>query len=822
MPELMNTIMADGPSSNPSQPVKAQLRAWGTWVESVITAFLSNGGLIYDTRASLNADLLHGANSSAWVVADPTIANNGIYRKLLGSGTGSWTRIADLPYSFIAATDAGAGTPNAIIATTSIPVPAADAAALISFAVFEANAGSPVTVAFNGGSPLTIKTASGASIAPGGLVAGMAIAGYKSGSTFRLISDQASAAIQAAAEAAQAAAEAARVAAQAAAADAALSAAAASGAVPVDNRTALKALNTSTKKVAIIWNEGPRNGRLAFNSANLSSQVTADTNEYTYVAPTSDPTGASGAWIYDSGLFVGKYPTPALRSEREKAQDRADLRDWSGLDLAGVNDNASLMNAALTATAGESVPLHVPSGDIVLGSMVSIPANASIIGTGPIGTIYQGDTLANQKRTKFHIGHTGKGFQAFGAGTRSFKGFTTYRDHAAPGVGWTPTTHDFDFDITDAAADIYFDEIVLLNPYKGIQTRRGAVRVHFNRVRGQPLFSGLEIHQAYDVMWGDQIGFWPFWSNDPNVRQWVRTNGVAFRFFRVDNPKLGVMFGIGYHFTLELGFDADGGPGLPGGSLSKGYINTLGGDSAAGVIHTIADSANVNLVIDKCYGHSGLVGDWTTNDHLIHDQGTNNRFSFGHLELGLQSSGNRLIAMRGTGGKLRASRAEFYRWDESAANNAALLVNAGNQITIDDYLTGSTSPGSTAPVVAHNAAGGVLEVPTWLAYTPTVGAVSGTITTLGTLTNRYQRRRNLLKLSIDVTVTTIGTATGGMTVSLPMSLTAVSVASGIWRNTSTGATGIITALAGAGVVTFSGFPVADGQRVIGSIEIELA
>ncbi|TPN34806.1 hypothetical protein [Mesorhizobium sp. B1-1-6] len=205
MPELMNTIMADGPSSNPSQPVKALLRAWGTWVESIITAFLSNGGLIYDTKAHMDADLAHGANSSAWVVGDATVANNGIYRKLGASGVGSWTRVADLPYSFIAATDAGAGTANAIVATTSIPLPSANGAALISLNIFENNTG-PATVSFNGGAALAIKTNAGNDVQANYLVAGMIVAGYVSGSTFRLISEIGTAADRAAAEAAAAAA----------------------------------------------------------------------------------------------------------------------------------------------------------------------------------------------------------------------------------------------------------------------------------------------------------------------------------------------------------------------------------------------------------------------------------------------------------------------------------------------------------------------------------------------------------------------------------------------------------------------------------------
>ncbi|WP_164777821.1 tail fiber domain-containing protein [Sinorhizobium meliloti] len=134
----------------------------------------------------------------AWVVGDPTVANNGVYQKNGASGTGSWTRRRDLPYSFIVASDVGAGTLNAIQATTSIP---ASESALILLNIFEANTASPVTVSFNGEAALTVKTNSGNDVSAGGLTAGMIVLGIVSGSTFRLVSDQASASIVAAAEA---------------------------------------------------------------------------------------------------------------------------------------------------------------------------------------------------------------------------------------------------------------------------------------------------------------------------------------------------------------------------------------------------------------------------------------------------------------------------------------------------------------------------------------------------------------------------------------------------------------------------------------------
>ncbi len=191
MAENANSVWEDGPAGAPSQPDKARIRAWGTWLESFVQSLGSNAS-VYVTKADLIADLSKIDKTLAWVVQDTTLANNGIYQKVGASGVGSWNRVGDLPYSFIVASDVGAGTPNAIQATTSIPT---TESALILLNIFEASTASPVTVSFNGGSVLTIKSNSGNDIAAGGLVAGMQVLGRISGATFRLASDQASAAL---------------------------------------------------------------------------------------------------------------------------------------------------------------------------------------------------------------------------------------------------------------------------------------------------------------------------------------------------------------------------------------------------------------------------------------------------------------------------------------------------------------------------------------------------------------------------------------------------------------------------------------------------
>lgn len=281
------------PASGPHKPKKPDIRRLIGGIEQVVNAFTSAGGLIYDTRALLYADLAKSANSLAWVISDSAVDYNGVYKKVGASGAGPWERVADLPYSFIVASNQGDGTANAIEATTNIPV---SSSALVLLNIFETNGDGPITVRFNGSGPVyTIKTNTGNDPVSGGLVSGMLVVGRVSGSIFRLVNDQASAAILAQAEAAAAEAAAAR--------DAALSA------VPntfPTTRSALKALNTATIKAAYLTEQG-REGQFVWRAGDFSAEVSSDSGEYTYVASDADPDGSSGVWVRTPDVAVAGF-----------------------------------------------------------------------------------------------------------------------------------------------------------------------------------------------------------------------------------------------------------------------------------------------------------------------------------------------------------------------------------------------------------------------------------------------------------------------------------------------------------------------------------
>ena len=82
-----------------------------------------------------------------------------------------------------------------------------------------------------------------------------------------------------------------------AAAEAEAAAAAAVGTVPVNTISDLRALNVSIRKSAVVIADGARSGLFRFVTGDIHSYVEADPRSGIYVAPNSDATGFSGAWV---------------------------------------------------------------------------------------------------------------------------------------------------------------------------------------------------------------------------------------------------------------------------------------------------------------------------------------------------------------------------------------------------------------------------------------------------------------------------------------------------------------------------------------------
>jgi len=112
-----------------------------------------------------------------------------------------------------------------------------------------------------------------------------------------------------------------------------------------------------------------------------------------------------------------------------------------------------------------------------------------------------------------------------------------------------------------------------------------------------------------------------------------------------------------------------------------------------------------------------------------------------------------------------------------ATDGSKGLVSVTNTGTGNNVL--ATSPSLTTPslgvATATSINGVTLDNNAWTSYTPTVTAQSGSITAY-TATGRYKQLGKTVIMQADVTITTVGTATLGMRVTLPFTATAFNFA----------------------------------------------
>lgn len=83
------------------------------------------------------------------------------------------------------------------------------------------------------------------------------------------------------------------------------------GEANVATRTTMSNLDTTKNTVAYLY-EANRQGWFQWNSANLSTLVTADPSQGIYVPPSSATTGASGAWVRQNASFLSPFFWGAL------------------------------------------------------------------------------------------------------------------------------------------------------------------------------------------------------------------------------------------------------------------------------------------------------------------------------------------------------------------------------------------------------------------------------------------------------------------------------------------------------------------------------
>lgn len=224
-----------------------------------------------------------------------------------------------------------------------------------------------------------------------------------------------------------------------------------------------------------------------------------------------------------------------------------------------VADDTAAVQAAFACGVRH---IYIPSTPAAYKLTSQIDVNDSIVVTGDsVEPYYAIDVNGSNTRGQgswFHLAHTGVGFH-LNPGERStgieFTGIGTFRDQTVPTTGpFVPLVCDYDF-FVEYAADTKFDNICLLNPYKGIRFKSLTQgRIFINNLVGQPFHTGLFIELSYDICRVHNIHFWPYWSYAQKVWDWQMANTVGVRSHRSDNPFYSNIFTIFHH----IGFLIDG------------------------------------------------------------------------------------------------------------------------------------------------------------------------------------------------------------------------------------------------------------------------
>ena len=99
----------------------------------------------------------------------------------------------------------------------------------------------------------------------------------------------------------------------------------------------------------------------------------------------------------------------------------------------------------------------------------------------------------------------------------------------------------------------FVKNVLLVNPWKGIDAATNEPPRHwFENIYGQPLSLGIAVDQCYDIGRINHIHFWPFWSQDPVIMNWVNNNATTFLFLRTDWETVEDVFSFGYQTGMAF------------------------------------------------------------------------------------------------------------------------------------------------------------------------------------------------------------------------------------------------------------------------------
>lgn len=127
----------------------------------------------------------------------------------------------------------------------------------------------------------------------------------------------------------------------------------------VSTPTDLQALSPATYTSAIVTGAGARNGTFVWSSSNLSTSVSQDTMQGIFVPPSTDATGASGAWVrqFHDEIFAAWFGAIGDDVTNDTAAWQCAVKFAAGRTLCGEQGKTYNLTAELELPEGCTLAL---------------------------------------------------------------------------------------------------------------------------------------------------------------------------------------------------------------------------------------------------------------------------------------------------------------------------------------------------------------------------------------------------------------------------------------------------------------------------------
>jgi hypothetical protein len=454
------------------------------------------------------------------------------------------------------------------------------------------------------------------------------------------------------------------------------------------------------------------------------------------------------------GGFIQAGTGAVQRTVESKLQDTVSVKDFGAVG-DGVADDTVAIQAAINFASANNLGYEVffPAGTYRTTSVINITGSVTI--RGVYARAEKLNTTPKGGGTWFYIDHTGKGFSIVTLGGTIlgdiyFTNIGTYRNQPTPAPGWTPNANDFDFWL-QGAQDVTWDDVILLNPTKGISSIGSGGRLNFYKLRAQPFQTGIYIDKAYDVCRFDQIHFWQFWSQNTNVVDYTQANLNSIHLLRCDNPMLSNIFTYGSLNGLLISQGTNG-------TTSKLHLINADFDATATGLNVDSSVNGATIQIDNLTH----LGSPLANSRLAFIEGSNNNICLGSSRT--TGCSKEVVRVSGASNTINIAECVVGTWATASGAINAFFVSPTSRINFAIPPVLGVNGGSGT---VYNS-GGNISSGRWINWTPTITSSTGTITAY-TSSGQYKVQDLTVYYQIEINITTNGTGAGSVNSTLPFS-----------------------------------------------------